>query len=137
MKEHTTNYESAFIAVADDCPVKAAEIPPLKGGKRTVANLQFDLLTEAPYRYTSDELLFKIYAERQQIPEEEIAEARTLFFSKGQPCLRTSPLAKRYGWGIHHDDQGRVALYACESREYKAFSKDKGLRQLKAMKSAR
>jgi hypothetical protein len=137
MKEHTTNYESTFIAVADDCPVKAAEIPPLKGGKRTVANLQFDLLTEAPYRYTSDELLFKIYAERQQIPEEEIAEARTLFFSKGQPCLRTSPLAKRYGWGIHHDDQGRVALYACESREYKAFSKDKGLRQLKAMKSAR
>lgn len=137
MKEHTTNYESTFIAVADDCPLKAAEIPPLKGGKRTVANLQFDLLTEAPYRYTSDELLFKIYAERQQIPEEEIAEARTLFFSKGQPCLRTSPLAKRYGWGIHHDDQGRVALYACESREYKAFSKDKGLRQLKAMKSAR
>lgn len=102
-----------------------------------MANLQFDLLTEAPYRYTSDELLFKIYAERQQIPEEEIAEARTLFFSKGQPCLRTSPLAKRYGWGIHHDDQGRVALYACESREYKAFSKDKGLGQLKAMKSAR
>jgi hypothetical protein len=27
---HTTNYLNTFIEVAEDCPVKAAEIPPVK-----------------------------------------------------------------------------------------------------------
>lgn len=35
MKTHATNYKNTFIEVAEDCPVKAAEIPPIKAaGKK-------------------------------------------------------------------------------------------------------
>ncbi|MFB7893762.1 DUF6157 family protein [Microbacterium sp. NPDC056044] len=62
---------------------------------------------------------------------------RVRFFAKGQPCLRSSPLGKRYGWGIHHDDQGRVALYPVESDEYRRFADDAALAHTQAMRSAR
>jgi hypothetical protein len=28
-----------------------------------------------------------------------------------------SPLAKHYGWDVHHNAEGKVALYAAESDE--------------------
>jgi hypothetical protein len=37
----TTNYYDTFIEVADDCPIAAAEVPPLKKDTPSVANLQF------------------------------------------------------------------------------------------------
>ena len=137
MKVHTTNYKDAFIVIADDCPVKAGEIPPMKGDKRTVANLQFDMLYEHPYEYTSDDVLLSVYALRNEIKKSELKAARAEFFSKGQPCMRTSPLTKRYGWGVHSDAEGRIAIYPCESAEYKKFSKDKKLQVVKAMKTSR
>ncbi len=47
--------------------------------------------------------------------------ARIEFFSKGQPCLCSSDLAKRYGWGIHCDARGRVALLGVDTPEYQDF----------------
>lgn len=137
MKTHTTNYTDTFIEIAEDSPVTAAEIPPVKGDKKTVANLQFDMIVHHPYKYTSDDVLFQVFAERNQLKKSELKEAREAFFSKGQPCLRTSPLTKRYGWGVHSDKHGKVALYACESPEYKKLSKDKTLKVVKAMRSAK
>ena len=32
------------------------------------------------------------------------------FFSRGQACLRSSPLVKTLGWALHQDAVGRVAL---------------------------
>lgn len=133
---HTTNYSDAFISVADDCPATKAEIPPLKEPP-TVAGLQFSLLHGKPYSMTSDELLFAVHAIRNDIPESEWESAQKAFFSKGQACLRSSPLAKRYGWGVHHDKEGKVALYAIESDEYQRLSADPKLKQVKAMRSKR
>ncbi|MFZ1573402.1 MAG: DUF6157 family protein [Candidatus Kapaibacterium sp.] len=56
-------------------------------------------------------------------------------FSKGQPCLRTSPLTKKYGWGIHFDKNSKIAIYGCETLEYKILSLDDSLKHFKAMKS--
>ncbi len=137
MKTHTINYQNAFIEVADDCPVQSGEVPPQKGESKTVANLQFDMLYKHPYKYTSDDVLFQVYADRNDLTKKEYKEARDIFFSKGQPCLRTSPLTKRYGWGVHHDKDGKVAIYGCETPEYKTFSKDKSLKVVKAMKSSK
>lgn len=137
MKTHTTNYQDAFIAIADDCPVSSAEIPPVKGYKKTAANIQFDMVSKHPYQYTSDDVLFQVYAEKNDLTESELAEARKQFFSKGQPCFRASPLTKRYGWGVHSDKDGKIALYACNSPEYEKFLNDKTLTVVKAMKSAR
>lgn len=137
MKTHTTNYHDTFIAVADDCPAQQGETPPLKGDKRTVAVLQFELISRNPYCFTSDDVLFKVYAERKELTCGELGEARKAFFSKGQPCLRTSPLAKRYGWGIHCDEAGKVALYSVGSKEYEAFSNDGRTSVVKAVRSGR
>lgn len=134
---HTTNYQNTFIEVADDCPVKIGEVPPQKGDNKTVANSQFDLIANNPYKYTSDDVLFQVFAERNKINRHEQPAAREQFFSKGQPCLRSSPLAKRYGWGVHSDGEGKVAIYAVDSPEYKKLAKDKTLQHIRAMRSRR
>ena len=137
MKTHTTNYQNAFIEVADDCPATSGEMPPVKGDKKTVANVQFDLLNAHPYELTSDDVIFGTYAIRNELKKSELKAAREAFFSKGQPCMRTSPLTKRYGWGVHSDDKGKIAIYPMESAEYKKLAKDKALQHTKAMKTSR
>jgi hypothetical protein len=137
MKTHSTNYTNTYISVAEDCPVSKAEIPPQKGEEKSIANMQFDMVYENPYKYTSDEILFDIHAKRKGIAKADLKAEREAFYSKGQACLRASPLAKRYGWGIHHDDKCRVAIYAIESKEYKHLSSDKALVQTKAMRSSK
>lgn len=134
---HTTNYINTFIEVAEDCPLSKAEIPPEKNSEKSIAKLQYEMIVSYPYKYTSDDVIFKIYAIRNNIKEEEVYKEREKFFSKGQPCFRSSPLPKRYGWGIHSDDQGKIALYAVESEEYKKLSRDINLKQIKAMRSKR
>jgi len=137
MKVHTTNYKDAFIEIADDCPIQHGEIPPVKGDKLSVANMQFDMVSQNPYKYTSDDVLFQVYADRNNIPNSHRDKAREEFFSKGQPCFRTSPLTKRYGWGVHSNEEEKIAIYGCETPEYKKFSKDKQLTVVKAMKNRR
>lgn len=134
---HTTNYISTFIEVAEDCPAPVAEVPPSRGKAKSVANLQFDLISKAPYRYTSDDVIFQVHAIRNDIAEADLDPARGRLFSKGQACLRLSPLAKRYGWGIHNDTWGRVALIPVGSDEYQRLAANPETRHLKAMRSRR
>ena len=133
---HTTNYTSTFIAVADDCKATVGTVPPEKT-EPTLARMQFEVLHEHPYQYTSDEVLFTIYATRRRISETEREAARKAFFAQGQPCLRSSPLAKTYGWGIHFDQQSRIAIYPLGCDDYERLRSDRSLRQLKAMRSAK
>lgn len=136
-KVHTTNYQNTLITPADDSKAVSAVMPPLKQEKKTIANLQFEMIYNEPYRYTSDEVLFEIYRKRKGPEHDRVAEERKAFFSKGQPCLRTSALAKQYGWGIHHDEEGRVALVAMESDDFKKLLVDPGVKKVKAMKTSR
>ncbi|MGQ7342016.1 DUF6157 family protein [Streptococcus suis] len=46
-------------------------------------------------------------------------------------------ISKRYGWGIHFDEEGKLALYPRESKEYQAFEKDETLTQIRGMRSSR
>lgn len=82
-------------------------------------------------------MLFDVHASRQSIPAEERQEAREGFFVKDQACLRSSPLGKRYGWGIHHDDAGRIALVGVNTEEYDRLAADPAIKQVKAMRSKR
>lgn len=135
MKDH--NYYGTFIEVAEDCAVPAAEIPKAKGEAKTVPVLQYEMIANHPYRYTQEDVLFEVHAIRSEIPEAQRQASRETFFSKGQPCLRASSLGKRYGWGIHHDAAGKMALYAVESPEYQAFLADETVKKVKAMRSKR
>lgn len=134
-KVHTTNYFNTFIEVADDCPVDKAETPPIKGDSKTIANIQFELIHKHPYKYSSDEVVFQCYALKNEITETERDAALQQFFSKGQPCLRSSPLPKRYGWGVHSNEEGKVALFPLGSEQYEAFIADEKVKKVKAMRS--
>ena len=135
MKTYTTNYQNTFIEIAEDCPVAKGVIPPEKNSGKSIANIQFELIGKHPYKYTSDEALFECYAIKNQITKNELPKVKEQFFSKGQPCFRASPLTKQYGWGVHYNSDGKIALYGCESKEYKSFSKDKALKIVKALRS--
>lgn len=134
---HTTNYFNTFIAVADDCPVQQAQVPTLHPERPSVAAMQYQMITEHPYAYTSDDVLFIVHARRQGLAETEWAEARTAYFSKGRACLRASALPKRYGFGVHCDGQGRVALVGLGTEEYGRLARDKSLEHVKAMRHKR
>jgi Family of unknown function (DUF6157) len=120
-----------FVAVADDCPAASAITPSPKGGKATVAALQ----------YTLEDLIFEVHLARSQIPEQERKlrgdEIRAELFSRSHACMRASPLTKSYGWGAHYDEDGRLALYPRESRQYARLSTAKDLDVVKAMRNRR
>lgn len=135
MKIHTTNYINTFIEVAEDCPVSQSQVPPLKKEK-TVANLQYEMLTKNPYLYTSDDIIFECFAIKNEIVDEDEKKfERDLYFSKGRACFRSSPLTKRYGFGIHSDSEGKIALVPMESEAYQNFLKDDKVKKVKAMRS--
>jgi Family of unknown function (DUF6157) len=134
---HTTNYSDTFIEIAEDCPASSGEIPPVKGDVKTVAALQFEMLYQNPYKYTSDDILFQVYADRKGLNKSEYKQAREDFFSKGQPCFRASPLTKRYGWGVHSNKEGKMAIFGVETAGYKKCLHDKSLKLVKAMKSGK
>lgn len=127
----STNYYDTLIEVAPDCPKKQGCPAPKPD---TVAGLQFGLLKSQAYRLTSDDLLFEVYRLRVG---PETALTRDEFFAKSQACLRASPLGKRLGWGTHHDSEGKVALFAVNSAEYRAFQQDPGVAKVFAMRNKR
>lgn len=137
MKQHTTNYQNTFIEIAVDSPTRFGEVPPTKGGTKTVAYMQFEIINKNPYKFTSDDVLFQVYAIRKDLIKADYKEAREDFFSKGQPCFRSSPLTKRYGWGIHSNEDGKIAIYGAETPEYKKYTTDKNIKTVKAMKSSK
>jgi len=134
---HSTNYFNTFIEIAEDCPATKGEMPPIKEGQKTVANLQFDMLYENPYKYTSDDILFKVFAIRKDFSKEELEEQREYYFSKGQPCFRASPLTKQYGWGIHSNEEGKIAIFGKETEEYQKFVQDESVKKVRAMRNKR
>ena len=138
MQVHTTNYTNTLITVAEDCPVLTGTIPPAeRAGKKTIAGLQYAMLCARPYQKTSDEVLFAVHAQRKAIPETERRHARKQFFSKGQACMRCSPLTKRFGWGIHFNEAGKMALIGMETPAYQQMLADDKLQKVKAMRSSR
>jgi hypothetical protein len=133
------NYYQTLITVAEDSPVASSVVPTERGGKKTVAVLQYDMLAEHPYQHTQPDVLFDSWLARTH-PAASPAEVRKLreeFFAKPQPCLRSSPLPKKYGFGLLFDSAGRVKLCPMESAEYSRASKDDRVQKLKALRSSR
>lgn len=130
-----------FIEIAPDSPTQQAIVPQDKGGKRTIAAIEYELLSGKPYAYTLEELKFATHILHKQIPPAELKahrqKLRDEYFAKPCACMRASPLTKQYGWGAHYDEQGRIAIYAVESREYQRFVNDKSLKKFSAMRSKR
>lgn len=137
------NYYDTFIEVAADCPTERGLIPPEKKNGKSKPGIEYELIANHPYRYTQEEILFETYVRHKELSEEEIAaggdDLRRAFFGKPQACMRASMLPKKYGWGLHFDSEGRVAIVPRESAEYDrmANGEDDRLRRLKALRNSR
>jgi Family of unknown function (DUF6157) len=131
------NYYDTLIEVADDCPATEAQVPRARGGKTTKAAIEYELLVKHPYRYTEEDIAFRVFATRHDIPRAIWPTERKKFLSKGHPHLRVSPLAKRYGWGIHNNADGKIALIAVESPRYRQLTNDPRTTKVKAFRSTR
>ncbi len=136
-------YTNTFIQVAPDCPATTGEVPVARGEAQSVPAIQYDLLSRHPYRFIQDELIFEVHVRHKGIPKEEVPRRRSAIwkelFQKPHPCLRASMLPKRYGWGVHYDHKGRIALWAVDSKEYARFASGKsgGPQLLFAMRNKR
>jgi hypothetical protein len=134
---------NTFVVVAADCPVSEGVIPPSRGGRPTVAGIQYGLLTQRPYALTLEDLMFATHAARSDLSPDE-AEARgeeicAQLFTRPYPCMRASDLPKRFGWGVHHDRQGRISLFSAASEEYGRYARgeEAGVAIVAAMRSRR
>lgn len=126
-----------FIEVADDCPAVHAEVPPARGDRPTKAAIEYELIAGEPYALTEEDVAFRTRVVMRDIPEADWPAERERFLSQEKPRLRVSALAKRYGWGIHIDSHGRVALVAVESAEYQRLAADPALRHVRAFRTKR
>lgn len=131
------NYVNTLIAVADDCPVSEPVVPPRNDAKPTIAAEQYRLLVDQPYKLTSEDVIFEVHADKQGIAPEERPTAREDYFGKPRACLRTSPLAKKFGWGLHSDAKGRLALVGVNTARYQKLLHDPETKTVKAMRSGR
>lgn len=130
-----------FIEIAPDCPLKEAVIPLNKNAKKTIATIEYELLSGKPYTYSLQELKFAIHVQQKQIsPIELKTQRRQLledFLAKPYACMRASPLTKKYGWGAHYDESGKIAIYAVGSKDYLRLLADKNVNKFIAMRNNR
>lgn len=131
------NYYDTFISVAPDTKALTGTEPPASG---SVARTQFEMLTEHPYSFTQEQVLFETSAAVRRggvLDADERARLHAEFVGRPQACMRAAALPKTYGWGVHFDADGRVGLCALGSSQYDAFLRDDSLTQLVAMRSRR
>lgn len=134
-----TNYYSTLITVAPDYEGEPAKVPKPRA-KPTIAQLQYEMLIDAPFEHTQEDVLFGVWLQRQELGDlaaDEIAALRTDFFAKDQACLRASPLTKTHGWGVLFDADGRAALVPADSQEYEHALDSGDYTVLAAMRSRR
>lgn len=138
---YSTNYLNTFIQVSEDCPAATGIAPPPRAGKQTVAGLQHAMIAGEPYIHTSDDVIFATSAAGRALDaitsKTQRQHAFDAFFSKGQACMRAAALGKQFGWGVHADGEGRVAIYPVESLRYRQLASDPQIKQLRAMRSMR
>jgi hypothetical protein len=136
------NYVNTFIRVAPDCPVSRAVVPSSKRDRKSIPRIEYELLAASPYEFTQEELLFAVHVRREGIGGGELKARRTAmweeFFGKPRACLRASMLPKKFGWGLHFDAEGRIALVPVESDEYQGLVNGKdGITVVTAMRNRR
>ncbi|HMO39816.1 MAG TPA: DUF6157 family protein [Saprospiraceae bacterium] len=133
-KIHSNNYFNTLIEVSLNSDKTQGLVPNSNNDKHAIARLQYDIIYNDAYKYTSDEVISKLHTIRNKINQKDYTETQEEFFNKGRRCLRTSPLCKNYGFGIHANKEGKITLIGVETDEYKRLAKDMTIKKIKAMK---
>ena len=129
MAKRETPYTNMLVTVAPDSTANEAVEPPLlKNGKATEARAIWEILLREPYKWLWSELILKV---RQDAGKTSVAR----IIKDATDGLLSSQLPKKYGWGINHDEEGRVALVAVDSDEYKKLESDPKVKKIHAFRN--
>lgn len=131
------SYKNTLITISEDSKVSSAKVPVIKNEKPTIAYIEHDVINNNTYKFTQEDVQFKTYLTKNQMEAENSAELREQFFSKSKACFRASPLVKNYGWGIHYNNQGKIAIFDVNSEMYNQLLKQDDITKLKGMRSKR
>lgn len=85
------SYTNTFIRVSPDCPAETGIVPVSAKESKPVHVIQYELLTEHPYKFDYPALLFETHIRHKQISAEVIQEReqeiRDDLFSKNTPAF--------------------------------------------------
>ena len=113
---------NALITVAESS-AKTSIIPTSKSKKETVKEVVYRVLNENPYKYKQNDLFYEVHINQMK-------KDKTLKLEKYK--LQRSELCSLLGWGIHGDEEGRLALVPIESSEYKSLLANPSITKKKA-----
>lgn len=99
-----------FILVAPDCSVDKGTVPQGKRAGKPIVVHQYEVLSQHPYKYTERELSDEVHIVRRGKQEGDL--------QRDKYDLRRSRLAKEFGWGLHYNEDRKLALIGCETPEY-------------------
>ncbi|MBT4552270.1 GIY-YIG nuclease family protein [bacterium] len=119
--EKEPKIRNAFIAISEDSDVDRSIIP---GPKKTVARIKYETLIENPYKFTERQLFYEVHVVRRKRNDLKIDSYQ----------IKRSPLVQKFGWGIHVDNEGRLALIAKESSIYSELVANDDIKKIKAYK---
>jgi len=134
----SSGYVDTFIHVAADCPAANSVIPEGKKETKPVHVLQYELLQQYPYQLTQEDLIYEVHIRHKAVHVDNERQKEMVWnelFSKPHPCMRASMLPKKYGWGVHFNGEGKIALYPMESDEYTHFTASGNVKVLAAMRN--
>lgn len=102
-----------LIEVAEDSKVVRAVEPPDGGPEKSIHRIVYEVLIESPYKYTEMELFHEVHVVRRSRPDLKIESY----------SIKRSPLVQRFGWGIHRNPEGKLALVPVESDKYRELQR--------------
>jgi len=114
-----------LIQASEDTKAVRGEEPPDDGADKTVARIQFEVLAENPYEFTEHEFYYEVRVVRRKRTDLKLELYN----------IKLIPLLKRYGWGIHRNSEGKLALVACESDRYEELLTDPSVKKTRAYRS--
>lgn len=114
-----------LIEIAPDSPATRSEEPPDSGTGKTIARISYEVLAENPYKFSEREFYHEVHVVRRGRSDLKIENYN----------IKRLALVKQYGWGIHRNSDGKLALVACESRRYQELLADPLVKKTKAYRS--
>ncbi|MGL1933133.1 MAG: DUF6157 family protein [Desulfotalea sp.] len=100
-----------LITISADSPTDKAIIPENDG---KLAFLKYSVLIGNPYKYTPLDYFREVHHIKREKPHLKIESY----------SIKRTELVKKFGWGIHVNDAGQIALVACDSKQYEKIFND-------------
>jgi hypothetical protein len=82
--------------------------------KETIPMVQYDILSNNPYKYTKETFYEEVYWNRLGRKHLKISSY----------SLYRNELRKKWGWGIHIDENGKIALVGIETDKYQRLKRE-------------